>query len=108
MHEPKNNLGFVCGQVSTVQRTLVEAWSIIRETYVDSSFNNQDWDKMLQDSLADTLSLTTSEEAYSRIRAMLGSLGDPFTRIVTPQVRERHSPVIWADPTAVKMLCEFL
>ncbi|CAM6094186.1 unnamed protein product [Calypogeia fissa] len=75
-------------EVSTAQRTLVEAWGIIRETYVDSSFNNQDWDQILQDSLADTLSLTKSEDAYAKIRAMLGSLGDPFTRIITPQEYE--------------------
>jgi hypothetical protein len=76
-------------EVNRVQRTLVEAWGIIRETYVDSTFNNQDWEDMLQETLADTFSLTTSEDAYSKIRTMLASLGDPFTRIVTPQVRHR-------------------
>jgi hypothetical protein len=28
-------------QVNNVQRTLVEAWGIVRETYVDPTFNNQ-------------------------------------------------------------------
>lgn len=28
-------------QVNAVQRTLVEAWGIVRETYVDPTFNNQ-------------------------------------------------------------------
>lgn len=75
-------------QVNTVQRTLVEAWGIVRETYVDPSFNHQDWDLTLESSLADTLSDETSEEAYSKIKSMLASLGDPFTRIITPKVSE--------------------
>lgn len=28
-------------QVNAVQQTLVEAWGIVRETYVDPTFNNQ-------------------------------------------------------------------
>lgn len=138
-------------QVNAVQRTLVEAWGIVRETYVDPTFNNQgipfppalaiysvswkivlaeeptlgssflcellkwllvksscgtnfksgvfvlylllihlsspDWDLKLQEVLGETLSVKTSEDAYGKIRSMLATLGDPFTRIVSPQVR---------------------
>ena len=28
-------------QMNIVQRTLVEAWGIVRETYIDPTFNNQ-------------------------------------------------------------------
>ncbi|KAG0581655.1 hypothetical protein KC19_4G269400 [Ceratodon purpureus] len=77
--------GSQIGEVNAVQRTLVEAWGIVRETYVDPSFNNQDWDLKLQEVLGETLSLKTSEAAYSKIRTMLATLGDPFTRIVSPQ-----------------------
>lgn len=28
-------------QVNTVQRTLVEAWGLIRETFIDPTFNHQ-------------------------------------------------------------------
>lgn len=28
-------------QVNAVQKTLVEAWGIVRETYVDPTFNDQ-------------------------------------------------------------------
>ncbi|KAM6566795.1 hypothetical protein CsatA_025923 [Cannabis sativa] len=31
-------------EVNRVQRTLVEAWGLIRETSVDPTFNHQDWD----------------------------------------------------------------
>ncbi|BFI30960.1 carboxyl-terminal processing protease [Marchantia polymorpha subsp. ruderalis] len=80
--------GSTIEEVNTVQRTLVEAWGIVRETYVDPSFNHQDWDLTLESSLADTLSDETSEEAYSKIKSMLASLGDPFTRIITPKEYE--------------------
>jgi carboxyl-terminal processing protease len=76
-------------QVNRAQRTLVEAWGVVRETYVDTTFNNQDWEDMLQSTLADTFTMKTSDEAYSKIRTMLASLDDPFTRIVTPQVMIR-------------------
>ncbi|KAL3694725.1 hypothetical protein R1sor_008376 [Riccia sorocarpa] len=75
-------------EVNSVQRTLVEAWGIVRETYVDPSFNHQDWNSKLQDSLATTLSDKSSDAAYAKIKTMLASLGDPFTRIITPKEYE--------------------
>ncbi|KAL2633013.1 hypothetical protein R1flu_004492 [Riccia fluitans] len=75
-------------EVNSVQRTLVEAWGIVRETYVDPSFNHQDWNLKLEELLANTLSDKTSEAAYAKIKAMLASLGDPFTRIITPKEYE--------------------
>lgn len=49
--------------------------------------SSPDWDLKLQEVLGETLSLKTSEDAYGKIRSMLATLGDPFTRIVSPQVR---------------------
>lgn len=37
--------------------------------------------------LGETLALKTSDAAYAKIRTMLATLEDPFTRIVSPQVR---------------------
>eukprot|EP00271_Cylindrocystis_brebissonii_P010945 TRINITY_DN27489_c0_g1_i1.p1 TRINITY_DN27489_c0_g1~~TRINITY_DN27489_c0_g1_i1.p1 ORF type:complete len:652 (+),score=127.25 TRINITY_DN27489_c0_g1_i1:137-2092(+) len=72
-------------EVSSVQKTLVESWGIVEETYWDDSFNHQDWDAKLEQSLRETFEVASPEEAYGQIRTMLASLGDPFTRIVTPQ-----------------------
>ncbi|CAM6003435.1 unnamed protein product [Sphagnum balticum] len=52
------------GEVNTVQQTLVEAWGIVRGTYVDPTFNNQDWDLKLQEVFGETLSLKTSDAAF--------------------------------------------
>jgi carboxyl-terminal processing protease len=39
----------------------------------------------LEEVLGETLSLKTSDAAFAKIHSMLATLGDPFTRIVSPQ-----------------------
>ncbi|OWM67213.1 hypothetical protein CDL15_Pgr000665 [Punica granatum] len=72
-------------EVNTVQRTLVEAWGLIRETFVDPTFNHQDWDSKLQQTMAEIFALRSEDAAYKKIGAMLSTLGDPFTRIISPK-----------------------
>ncbi|KAI4387121.1 hypothetical protein MLD38_004976 [Melastoma candidum] len=72
-------------EVNTVQRTLVEAWGLIRETFVDPTFNHQDWDSKLQQTMAEMFPLRSADAAYGKIGAMLSTLGDPFTRIISPK-----------------------
>ncbi|KAK4581592.1 hypothetical protein RGQ29_024980 [Quercus rubra] len=72
-------------EVNTVQRTLVEAWGLIRETFIDPTFNHQDWDSKLQQTMVEMFPLRSSDAAYNKISAMLSTLGDPFTRIISPK-----------------------
>ncbi|KAK6244128.1 hypothetical protein QUC31_010537 [Theobroma cacao] len=72
-------------EVNTVQRTLVEAWGLIRETFVDPTYNHQDWDLKLQQTMVEMFPLKSADAAYGKIRGMLSTLGDPFTRIVSPK-----------------------
>ncbi|XP_073045849.1 carboxyl-terminal-processing peptidase 3, chloroplastic isoform X1 [Primulina eburnea] len=72
-------------QVNTVQRTLVEAWGLIRETFIDPTFNHQDWDLQLQQTMVEMYPLRSEEAAYGKVKGMLSTLGDPFTRIVSPK-----------------------
>ncbi|KAL6987093.1 Carboxyl-terminal-processing peptidase 3, chloroplastic [Sarracenia purpurea var. burkii] len=72
-------------EVNTVQRTLVEAWGLIRETFIDPSFNHQDWDLKLQQTMVEMFPLRSADAAYNKIRGMLSTLGDPFTRIISPK-----------------------
>ncbi|KAF8043873.1 hypothetical protein BT93_A2000 [Corymbia citriodora subsp. variegata] len=72
-------------EVNTVQRTLVEAWGLIRETFVDPTFNHQDWDSKLQQTMVEMFPLRSADAAYNKIGAMLSTLGDPFTRIISPK-----------------------
>jgi C-terminal processing protease CtpA/Prc len=72
-------------EVTTVQRTLVEAWGLIRETFVDPTFNHQDWDFKLQQTMVEMFPLRSADAAYGKLKAMLSTLGDPFTRLITPK-----------------------
>ncbi|GAU33401.1 hypothetical protein TSUD_20940 [Trifolium subterraneum] len=72
--------------VNAVQRTLVEAWGLIRETFVDPTFNHQDWDMKLQQTMVEMFPLNSADAAYTKISGMLSTLGDPFTRIISPKV----------------------
>lgn len=72
-------------EVNTVQRTLVETWGLIRETFIDPTFNHQDWDLKLQQTMVEMFPLRTADAAYSKISGMLSTLGDPFTRIISPK-----------------------
>nr|GMC88699.1 carboxyl-terminal-processing peptidase 3, chloroplastic [Ipomoea batatas] len=73
-------------EVNTVQRTLVEAWGLIRESFVDPTFNHQDWDLKLQETMVEMFPLRSEDAAYNKIRGMLSTLGDPYTRIISPKV----------------------
>lgn len=72
-------------EVNRVQRTLVEAWGLIRETFVDPTFNHQDWDMKLQQTMVEMFPLSSADAAYKKISGMLATLGDPFTRIISPK-----------------------
>ncbi|KZV36376.1 carboxyl-terminal-processing peptidase 3, chloroplastic [Dorcoceras hygrometricum] len=72
-------------EVNTVQKTLVEAWGLIRETFYDPTFNHQDWDLQLQQTMVEMYPLRSEEAAYGKIKGMISTLGDPYTRIVSPK-----------------------
>ncbi|CAB4317130.1 unnamed protein product [Prunus armeniaca] len=72
-------------EVNSVQRTLVETWGLIRETFVDPTFNHQDWDLKLQQTMVEMFPLRSADAAYTKISGMLATLGDPFTRIISPK-----------------------
>jgi carboxyl-terminal processing protease len=65
------------------QRLLNEVWRIIDRAYVDASFNHQNWwavrEKYIKKSGSDR------NATYQLIREMLALLGDPFTRVMTPE-----------------------
>lgn len=63
----------------------MEAWGLIRETFVDPTFNHQDWDLKLQQTMVEIFPLNSADAAYNKISAMLSTLGDPFTRIISPK-----------------------
>ncbi|MBV8882379.1 MAG: carboxyl-terminal protease, partial [Chroococcidiopsidaceae cyanobacterium CP_BM_RX_35] len=65
------------------QKLVSEAWRIINRTYLDDTFNHQNWaavrQKVLQQPLKD------QEATYNAIQQMVASLDDPFTRLLRPE-----------------------
>lgn len=45
-----------------------------------------DWDSKLQQTMAEMFPLRSADAAYNKIGTMLSTLGDPFTRIISPKV----------------------
>lgn len=45
-----------------------------------------DWDMKLQQTMVELFSLKSADAAYSKVSGMLATLGDPFTRIISPKV----------------------
>ncbi|GJP40306.1 hypothetical protein CLOM_g24586 [Closterium sp. NIES-68] len=70
--------------VAAAQRTMVESWGIVREAFVDPTFNHQDWEDRLAAAIGGSLTAESADEAYALVDDMLASLGDPFTRLVSP------------------------
>lgn len=44
-----------------------------------------DWDLKLQQTMVEMFPLNSADAAYTKISAMLSTLGDPFTRIISPK-----------------------
>lgn len=65
-----------------LQRTLVEAWTIVSEAFVDPSFNHLDWYEELRRHLINISQTESSEKGVEQLKHMVAELGDPFTRWV--------------------------
>ncbi|MBD2431698.1 MULTISPECIES: carboxyl-terminal processing protease CtpA [Fischerella] len=65
------------------QKLVSEVWRIVNRTYLDDTFNHQNWAAVRQKILS--ASLPDQKAAYTAIQQMLKSLDDPFTRFLDPE-----------------------
>ncbi|MGQ4649773.1 carboxyl-terminal processing protease CtpA [Lyngbya aestuarii] len=65
------------------QQLFSQAWRIVSQAYLDDTFNSQNWWLLRQHSLQKRLQ--NREATYAAIEKMLGSLDDPFTRLLKPE-----------------------
>ncbi len=65
------------------QKLVSEVWRIVNRTYLDETFNHQNWAAVRQKVLEKPLS--DSNASYAAIGKMLKSLDDPFTRFLDPE-----------------------
>ncbi|MBC8121726.1 MAG: S41 family peptidase [Gemmatimonadaceae bacterium] len=68
---------------STSKELLTDVWTAVNRSYVDSSFNGQDWWDVRQQYLAKPVK--TKEQLYEEIQQMLKTLDDPYTRFLDPR-----------------------
>ncbi|MEH2413893.1 carboxyl-terminal processing protease CtpA [Nostoc sp.] len=69
--------------LTTEQKLVSEVWRIVNRTYLDETFNHQNWAAVRQKVLEKPL--TDSNASYTAIGTMLKSLDDPFTRFLDPE-----------------------
>ncbi len=65
------------------QKLISEVWRIVNRTYLDETFNHQNWSAVRQKALEKPIK--NQEAAYGAIQNMLKSLDDPFTRFLDPE-----------------------
>lgn len=65
------------------QKIFLQAWRIVNQAYLDDTFNDHNWWRLRQDYLRQPL--PNREAAYEAIEEMLGTLDDPFTRLLRPE-----------------------
>jgi len=69
--------------LTSEQKLVAEVWRIVHRTYLDETFNHQNWTAVRQKALEKPI--TDQQAAYATIGGMLKSLDDPFTRFLDPE-----------------------
>ncbi len=62
------------------QKLVTEVWRIVNRTYLDDTFNHQNWTTVRQKTLEKPIK--DQQAAYTAIGGMLKTLDDPFTRFL--------------------------
>ena len=70
------------GSLTAEQKAVAEAWRLVDNSFLDRTFNGQDWFQMRQDAIAKKYK--TMDEARSAIETMIQKLGDKYTRYLPP------------------------
>ena len=65
------------------QKLVYEVWRIVNRSYLDGTFNHQNWLDVRQKALKSRF--PNQEAAYTTIQDMLKTLDDPFTRFLEPE-----------------------
>ena len=70
------------GSLTVEQKAVAEAWRLVDNSFIDRTFNNQDWFQLRQDNIK--RKYKSMNEAQDAITIMLGKLGDKYTRYLSP------------------------
>ena len=70
------------GSLTDEQKAVAEAWRIVDNSFLDRTFNNQDWFQIRQDAVKKRY--RNMDEAQAAIKDMIALLGDKYTRYLSP------------------------
>ena len=70
------------GSLTDQQKAVAEAWRIVDNNYIDRTFNNQDWFQIREDAVKKKYK--TDQEAREAIDQFVSTLGDKYTRYLSP------------------------
>ncbi len=65
------------------QKLLLQSWRLVNQSYIDNTFNHQNWWFIRQQYLKRPLA--NRQETYGAIEEMLATLDEPFTRLLRPE-----------------------
>ena len=65
------------------QKLLLQSWRIVNQSYLDETYNHQNWWKLREKYVKKPL--RDRDETYKAIEEMLATLDDPFTRLLRPE-----------------------
>jgi carboxyl-terminal processing protease len=65
------------------QKLIMQSWRIVNQSYLDDTFNNQNWWLLREKILKKPFK--SKEDAYKAIEEMLATLDDPYTRLMRPE-----------------------
>lgn len=65
------------------QKLLLQSWRLVNQSYLDDSFNGQNWWFLREKYVKRPL--RNREETYTAIEEMLATLDEPFTRLLRPE-----------------------
>jgi len=71
------------GSLSEEQKVVAEAWRLVDNSFLDRTFNGQDWFAMRQDYVKNR-KYKTMDDAHKAIETMVSSLGDKYTKYLPP------------------------
>jgi len=74
---------FPKSRYSEEEQLFSQAWRIVSQTYLDDTFNHQNWWLLRQKALKKPPK--DREETYQEIEKLLGTLDEPFTRLLRPE-----------------------
>ena len=70
------------GSLTEEQKVVAEAWRLVDNSFLDRTFNGQDWFQLRQTYVKNKYK--NMDEARTAIDEMVGTLGDKYTKYLTP------------------------